>query len=158
MAEPAAWITYPRGGKTIRENLDQPKVVFGRASNCDVVLSLKGVSRIHFEIEFDGRCWQIHDLNSTNGTFVNQKVITRQPLKDGDRITLGPPGLVPLVLVFHQTASPVPDDQDPVSDSLWIDSESSSNSAFRPAAAGFRNVLRRLANPARRWSRGHRRG
>ncbi len=131
LAEPAAWMTYPRGGKTIRENLDKPKVVFGRASSCDVVLSLKGVSRIHFEAEFDGRCWQIHDLNSTNGTFVNQKIITRQPLKDGDRITLGPPGLVPVVLVFHQPHSPAPDDQEPVSDSLWIDTDSS-NSEFVP--------------------------
>jgi len=119
MADVAAWITYPRGGETIRADLDKPKVVFGRASSCDVVLPLKGVSRVHFEIEFDGRFWRICDLNSTNGTFVNQKIITSQPLKDGDRITLGPPGLVPLVLVFHQPRPSPSDDQESLDESIW---------------------------------------
>ncbi len=128
--EATAWISYFRAGQDIREDLHKSKMVFGRASSCDVVLSLKGVSRIHFETEFDGRSWQIRDLDSTNGTYVNQKIITRQPLKDGDRITLGPPGLVPLVLIFHQPPPPASDDHEPVSESLWYDSESASNSEF----------------------------
>ncbi len=133
MAEVAAWITYPRGGSTIREDLDKPKIVFGRASSCDVVLSLKGVSRVHFQTEYDGQSWNISDLNSTNGTFVNQKIITSRPLKDGDRITLGPPGLVPVVLVFHQPQPRSEDDHEPVADSIWNeDYESDPNSSFIP--------------------------
>ncbi len=133
MAEVAAFITYPRAGKTIRADLDKPKVMFGRASSCDVVLSLKGVSRVHFQIEHNGRVWNITDLNSTNGTFVNQKNITLQSLKDGDRITLGPPGLVPVVLVFHQPQPRNQDDLESVDDSIWNEGyDSESNSEIIP--------------------------
>ena len=133
MADAAAWITFPRGGQTIRAELDKPKLVFGRASSCDVVLSLKGVSRVHFEIEYDGEFWRISDLNSTNGTFVNQKIITNQPLSDGDRITLGPPGLVPLVLVFHQPVPRRADDEELVDDDLWDELQAAEpNSSFIP--------------------------
>jgi hypothetical protein len=40
-------------------------------------------------------CWQgpvhttIEDLNSTNGVFVNGKRVSRQALKEGDRVTVG---------------------------------------------------------------------
>ncbi|MCA9067280.1 MAG: GAF domain-containing protein, partial [Planctomycetaceae bacterium] len=132
-AEVAAWITYPRGGETIRTNLDKPKVVFGRASSCDVVLSLKGVSRVHFQTEHTGQEWLISDLNSTNGTFVNQKMISTQALRDGDRITLGPPGLVPVVLVFHHPQPQLVDDQESVDDALWDEAlNSDPQSAFVP--------------------------
>lgn len=134
-AEVAAWITYPRGGETIRADLDKPKVVFGRASSCEVVLSLKGVSRVHFQTEYTGQEWLISDLNSTNGTFVNQKIIATHPLKDGDRITLGPPGLVPVVLVFHQPRPQLVDDQESVDDALWDEAlKSDPNSEFVPHA------------------------
>ncbi len=138
MGEVTAWITYPRGGKTIREDLNRPKMLFGRASSCDIVLSLKGVSRVHFETDFDGQAWQISDLNSTNGTFVNQRIITRQALKDGDRITLGPPGLVPVVLVFHQPRPRVSDDHEPVDEDIWnSDYASEPNSDLVPQSPGY---------------------
>ena len=97
-----AWVTYRRGGEEVRVDLDRPKVVFGRSSNCDVLLSLKGVSRAHYVIERGDDGWVVSDLNSTNGTYVNQALATRQRLNDGDQITLGPPGLVPITLVFRQ--------------------------------------------------------
>lgn len=132
-ADATAWITYPRGGETIRADLDKPKVVFGRASSCDVVLALKGVSRVHFQTEYDGRFWRISDLNSTNGTFVNQKIITNQPLRDGDRITLGPPGLVPLVLVFRQPKPQDPEDQESIDEAIWEEiPDPRPNSSFIP--------------------------
>ena len=151
MAEVAAWITYPRAGKTIRADLDKPKLVFGRASSCDVVLSLKGVSRVHFQTEYDGETWIISDLNSTNGTFVNQKIITSQPLRDGDRITLGPPGLVPVVLVFHQPRPRNVDDQESVDESIW-DEEfgSDASSAFVPQPSQFPTQGPAVSTEARR--------
>lgn len=139
MADVAAWITYPRAGKTIRADLDKPKVMFGRASSCDVVLSLKGVSRVHFQIEHNGQAWSLSDLNSTNGTFVNQKSVTLQALKDGDRITLGPPGLVPVVLVFHQPQPKRQDDLESVDDSIWeAGYDSEANSEFIPQPVDHR--------------------
>lgn len=97
-----AWILYRQDGQTVRVDLDRPKVIFGRSSNCDVLLSLKGISRVHYMIERGETGWVISDLNSTNGTFVNQAAVTRQRLEDGDSITLGPPGLVPLTVEYHE--------------------------------------------------------
>ena len=33
--------------------------------------------------------WSIEDLNSTNGTLVNNRRITRCPLRNGDLLTFG---------------------------------------------------------------------
>jgi len=42
----------------------------------------------------DGRLYVIEDLNSTNGTFVNENKITRRVLKANDVITIGKHSLV----------------------------------------------------------------
>lgn len=51
-----------------------------------------GVSRRHAEIVQQSSQWFLQDLNSTNGTFVNNQRVspqTRQPLRSGDQIRLG---------------------------------------------------------------------
>lgn len=51
-----------------------------------------GVSRRHAEIVQQGGQWFLLDLNSTNGSFVNNQRIppnTRHPLQPGDQIRLG---------------------------------------------------------------------
>ncbi len=56
-----------------------------------------GVSRRHAELSFDGNQWQIKDLNSTNGTALNNQRLTpnvAQPLKNGDQVRVGKVALV----------------------------------------------------------------
>lgn len=51
-----------------------------------------GVSRRHAEIVRQSNQWFLQDLNSTNGTFVNNQRLaphTRHPLRSGDQIRLG---------------------------------------------------------------------
>ena len=55
----------------------------------DVILRDPNVSRRHAELTFTGSDWSIEDLNSTNGTFVNNRRITRGPLRNGDLLTFG---------------------------------------------------------------------
>ena len=67
---------------------DEPLVI-GRASECELDLSGNGISRRHCRIEqADGQYW-IEDLGSTNHTHINEAVVDRQALVDGDRIRVG---------------------------------------------------------------------
>lgn len=69
---------------------DQPSVVIGRTSECEVVLYDPGVSRKHARIFLEGSLYFVEDMGSSNGTKVNGNVIRRHQLSDGDSVTLGP--------------------------------------------------------------------
>ena len=62
----------------------------GRREGFDLCLSSPNVSGLHAEIlEEDGELW-LYDLNSTNGTFVNdEKVDIKAALRDNDLINFG---------------------------------------------------------------------
>lgn len=75
------------------------EIVLGRDPRCYVVLSSTEygrVSRQHAKIvpvEGQPWAWQIQDLDSANGTFVNgQRIRGWRVLQSGDRIQLGQPG------------------------------------------------------------------
>lgn len=61
----------------------------GRGHDNELVLDTKHVSRYHAVLLAGPAHTSIEDLNSTNGVFVNGKRVTRQVLKDGDRVTIG---------------------------------------------------------------------
>ncbi len=62
----------------------------GRESRNDIVLEDINVSRVHAEVYVnEAGMWVISDLDSTNGTKVNGRLVTSAPLHDADRITLG---------------------------------------------------------------------
>ncbi|GAA2060421.1 DUF3662 and FHA domain-containing protein [Williamsia deligens] len=63
--------------------------VIGRGQEAQFRLPDTGVSRRHVEIRWDGRTALLHDLNSTNGTTVNDVAVSSWELADGDRIRLG---------------------------------------------------------------------
>jgi uncharacterized protein YjbI with pentapeptide repeats len=70
----------------------------GRSQDCQLILkpSCSTASRYHAKVELvnqeDELVWQIHDLGTPNGTFVNNKRIKDcQRLKSGDHLTLGKP-------------------------------------------------------------------
>ena len=61
----------------------------GRGPDNEIVLDTKHVSRYHAVLLAGPVNTSIEDLNSTNGVFVNGKRITRQVVRDGDRVTIG---------------------------------------------------------------------
>ena len=67
-----------------------PTTVIGRErSQAGIVLRDPNVSRRHAELHYDGANWHIIDLNSTNGTLVNDVDVDQVTLRDGDLITVG---------------------------------------------------------------------
>ena len=61
----------------------------GRGIDNELVLDTKHISRYHAVLLAGPVHTSIEDLNSTNGVFVNGKRVSRQVLKDGDRVTVG---------------------------------------------------------------------
>ncbi len=58
----------------------------GRSNDCDIVILLAHLSRHHAEFKINGDNLEVHDLNSSNGTFVNGKSITHAIIHHGDEI------------------------------------------------------------------------
>lgn len=65
------------------------RVVIGRGKHCDLILTSNRVSREHAVISRIGSQIVIEDLNSSNGTWIQQQKITRHALSDGDEFMLG---------------------------------------------------------------------
>ncbi len=65
------------------------QVTLGRSSVNDIVLDLPTISRTHVSIAQQGDVFVLEDLQSTNGTFLNNQPVTRSRLREGDRIRLG---------------------------------------------------------------------
>ena len=61
----------------------------GRASDADVRVNMKGVSRYHAKIRWDGKSAELLDLASTNGTKLDGKVVSRAALPDRCFIEVG---------------------------------------------------------------------
>jgi predicted component of type VI protein secretion system len=64
-------------------------VKIGRAIDNDVVIDNPAVSGQHASVENLGGMYVLEDLKSTNGTFVNDKRISRCRLQDGDLVRIG---------------------------------------------------------------------
>ena len=68
--------------------LSRAVTLIGRATEADLRLEDPGASRNHCEIVL-GNPTLVRDLNSTNGTFVNGRRITEEPIEDGGVIRIG---------------------------------------------------------------------
>lgn len=64
-------------------------LVIGRSAEADISLGDKYVSYNHAKILSEGKDFYLEDLESTNGTLLNEKKVKRAKLKDGDTITIG---------------------------------------------------------------------
>ena len=75
-------------------SLDQPVINIGRRSNNQLAIEDPRVSREHAQIRAAHGRYEIFDLDSTGGTFVNQKRVTQSILRPGDVISLAGVSLI----------------------------------------------------------------
>jgi hypothetical protein len=76
-------------------------ILIGRVAPCQVVIDDGKASRRHARISVEGSIVEIEDLESTNGTLLNGRPVTRRVLRDGDEIRIGK-----TVIVFREGAAP----------------------------------------------------
>jgi hypothetical protein len=76
-----------RAGETFHPMGDRTTI--GRSPDCDVFLDDVTVSRKHAVLVDTGGSFQVEDLGSLNGTFLNRKRIEKAPLADGDELQVG---------------------------------------------------------------------
>lgn len=89
-------------------------VTLGRDPMHGVVLDEdRRVSRTHAELRLRDGQWLLIDVGSSNGTSVNDRPVTRHPLRDGDRVQLGGTVLTYLAGIDHNAT-----ELDPASDPL----------------------------------------
>jgi two-component system cell cycle response regulator len=81
---------YPTGpGMGTRYALGDTPVVLGRGNDCDIRINDHSVSRRHARIQPGADGYYAVDLQSTNGTFVNDVLASICKLKDGDYLRVG---------------------------------------------------------------------
>ncbi len=84
----ALQVTIP-GKRPFTVPADEPELIIGRESHCAVYLPVENVSREHARIIRNGETFTLEDLDSTNGTFVNNVRIVSCTLHQSDQIRIG---------------------------------------------------------------------
>src|SRR3970282_697560 len=69
--------------------LSKPQIGIGRAPDNDIVIDNLAVSGHHAKLLVEEGRFLVEDLNSLNGTFLNNQRIRKSALKDGDEILIG---------------------------------------------------------------------
>lgn len=70
--------------------VNKAAITIGRdASKCDIVITESGSSKAHCSLEFHKGRWWLFDLDSKNGTFINNMEIKRTQIYIDDVIQIG---------------------------------------------------------------------
>lgn len=80
------------------------EVAIGRDAACDLMIQDETVSARHARLNYHHNQWWIEDLQSTNGTFINEeRVVTPTVIISGDELRCGRIGL--LVSIGEESGS-----------------------------------------------------
>ena len=93
-------VLYEADGRPQVFNLEKDEASIGRANDNDIVLNDFSVSRRHAYLKRENSTWVLYDNQSTNGVRLNDKLVPRAPVADGDQVTIGT-----FLLHFRQDAT-----------------------------------------------------
>jgi len=96
-----SWVDPDTGSTHEHVLVEGATLTIGRSTNNDICIPDRHVSRRHAVVKYRDGIFMIDDLDSANGTFVNDMRLTEEfPLASGDQIRLYVP-----VLVFSSVVS-----------------------------------------------------
>lgn len=133
---------------------DKPSVTVGRKDDNDIVIDNPAISGHHCKLTMEGGGYYVEDLESTNGTFVNEKKIKKSGLHNNDVVGLAKHALVFLNEAEAAAAAGAPTDE--ASDKTMVltpqkqaELVAASAAAAKPAGpekAGWLRVLKGAAD------------
>ncbi len=84
-----AYLKIPGFGEgTEFVELGEGDITIGRTSECEIQLPVEGVSRKHALISFHNEEYYVEDLDSKNGTYLNNVKIAKCILRNKDQIDI----------------------------------------------------------------------
>jgi len=87
---PTLTITFLDSEEHDQREYKTSEIIIGRDPLCECVLSDETVSARHARLSYHHKQWWLEDLNSTNGTFLNEEPIsTATVIISGDEIRCG---------------------------------------------------------------------
>jgi putative nucleotidyltransferase with HDIG domain len=93
-------------------------LTIGRDAENSIVLDHTAISRFHCRITSENGQYFVHDLGSTNGTYLNGRRISREPLSPGDELIIANIGI--LAEASHST---IHDTRPPINVTVSIDAQ-----------------------------------
>lgn len=89
-AKVSARLVLPPGAANVTElQIEKDEISIGRGKDCDIVLDDKKASRKHAIIRRSGVNFSIKDLDSANGTYVNDEKVAERDLSGDDILKIG---------------------------------------------------------------------
>ncbi len=86
---PAAAEIAVRGTALVYALADGVSVTVGRVMQCEIHIDDQAVSRRHCTLALNGGTIVVTDLESANGTFVNERPVRSATARPGDMIRVG---------------------------------------------------------------------
>ncbi len=83
-------VLFKKNGLQKTFSLPSNVTVIGRRQDCDLCIPLKSVSRRHCQLNSNKDTLKIRDLDSHNGTYLNNNRIDEATIKAGDYLKIGP--------------------------------------------------------------------
>lgn len=94
-------------------------ITIGRNVKNDIQIDNLSVSKQHAKIVKHQGKYLLEDLNSTNGTYLNEKKISKEKLSNNDVITIGKHTLVAIL----EKQKPKNSDQEMINDTMMLTTE-----------------------------------
>ena len=88
-AEPASFVVIDPNGHRVRVPIDPLPFEIGRQPGSNLILRDSRVSRAHARILVEDGRYVLEDRSSRHGTFVNGQRVTRQALRNSDKVEFG---------------------------------------------------------------------
>ena len=98
---------------------DKEVVSIGRNVGNDIQIDNLSVSKNHAKITRDKDSYRVEDLNSTNGTYLNEKMVSKAELKHKDILTIGKHTLEVLMDKLYAIDTP----REQVNDTMMLTTE-----------------------------------